>query len=418
MEHAKLAVNKLWNRNFSLLVMGQIVSVFGNMVLNFALPLYILDISGSPALFGVVVGLPFVSLLIMSPIGGMMADRLKKQRILFWLDLAATVIIVLYMIISGMMAAVVPIVVVKLLALNAIQGMYMPTVEASIPALVPSDKLVTANSAIGVINALSNLAAPAVAGLLLGRFGLFPILVVSAACFAITTIMDLLIRIPYKKQEAHGSFAQMIKSDMSQAFHFAVKQNPILAKLAVIMFLFIMTIAALILVGLPVLITQNLGLSMEHVGISKGISVIGLLVGGVIAGALGERLTLNRVFLPILVCCLSIIPIGIVFMLEMPPFTAYVIITAASTITFAAGQLFQIPVWSYIQRITPSELIGKVFALITILPFLANGLGHLLFGVLFEHFYNLPWLVVFVTVLLAVIIALYSRRHFNVGDAS
>jgi len=385
------------------------------MVLNFALPLYILDISGSPALFGVVVGLPFVSLLILSPIGGIMADRLKKQRILFWLDVSATALVVLYLLLSGLLMMLVPIVIVKLLALNAIQGMYMPTVEASIPVLVPSDRLVPANSVIGSINALSNLAAPAVAGILLGRFGLFPILIVGAICFALTAIMDLMIRIPYKKQQAPESIVKMVKSDMSQAFHFAVKEEPILAKLAVIMFLFIVTIAAVILVGLPVLITQVLGMGMEYVGMSKGISVVGVLIGSAIAGALGERLTINRIFLPIFLCCMTLIPIGLVFLLDPPPFIAYVIITAASTLTFATGQLFQIPVWAYIQKVTPTELVGKVFSLIVILPFLANGLGHLLFGALFEQFYTVPWLVIFIAAFLAGVVALYSRRHFNIA---
>ena len=414
MDNTEQVASKLWNRNFSLLVIGQIISVFGNMVLNFALPLYILDVSGSPALFGVVVGLPFVSLLILSPIGGIMADRLKKQRILFWLDVTATGIVVLYMLLSGLLTALVPIVIVKLLALNAVQGMYMPTVEASIPALVPSERLVPANSVIGSINALSNLAAPAVAGILLGRFGLFPILIVGAVCFALTAIMDLMIRIPYKKQQAHESIVKMVKSDMSQAFHFAVREEPILAKLAVIMFLFIMTIAAVILVGLPVLITQALGMDMEYAGMSKGISVIGVLIGSAIAGALGERLTINRIFLPIFLCCMTLIPIGLVFLFDTAPFTAYVIITAASTLTFMTGQLFQIPVWAYIQKVTPTELVGKVFSLVVIFPFLANGLGHLLFGALFEQFYMVPWLVIFVAAFLAGVVALYSRKHFNI----
>ena len=43
---------KLWNRDFSLLIIGKIISILGNMILTFALPLYILHISGSPALFG------------------------------------------------------------------------------------------------------------------------------------------------------------------------------------------------------------------------------------------------------------------------------------------------------------------------------------------------------------------------------
>jgi len=39
MHEAKMALQKLWNRDFSLLVFGQTISIFGNMILSFALPL-------------------------------------------------------------------------------------------------------------------------------------------------------------------------------------------------------------------------------------------------------------------------------------------------------------------------------------------------------------------------------------------
>jgi MFS family permease len=287
------ASKKLWNRDFSLLIAGQIMSIFGNMILSWALPFYVLDISGSAALFGLVIGLPYISLLVMSPIGGIMADRLRKQRIMFWLDLTTTVIIVLYMAASGLFTAVVPLVIVKLLALNAIQGMYMPAVQSAVPALVSTEKLVPANAAVTVINSLSNILAPAAAGILYSGFGLFPILAISAVCFAITAIMDLLIRIPYKKQNSSGSITQMIKSDMSQAFEFAVKEQPILTKCAVLIFLFTITLVSLLLVGLPVLITQNLDMSMDMVGISSSIMMVGGLLGGITAGVLGRRLPIR-----------------------------------------------------------------------------------------------------------------------------
>jgi len=225
---------KLWNRNFSLLLIGQIMSLFGNMVLSFALPIYILDISESPSLYGLAMGVPYISLLLITPIGGIMADRLRKQRIMFWLDTVTTVIIVLYMIANGFAVAAVPLAIVKLLALNAIQGMYIPAVQAAVPALVPTEKLPAGNAVTGIVNSLSSMAGLAIAGFLYARFGLFPILLVSAVCFAVTAFMDLLIRIPYKKQPPAESVAQLVKSDLSQAARFAFKENPMLIKIIVI----------------------------------------------------------------------------------------------------------------------------------------------------------------------------------------
>lgn len=84
---------KLWNKDFTLVVIGQIISLFGNAVLRFALPLYILEQGGSPALFGQVSALAFFPLIMLSPVGGIIADRVNKQRIMVVLDFITSVLV-------------------------------------------------------------------------------------------------------------------------------------------------------------------------------------------------------------------------------------------------------------------------------------------------------------------------------------
>ena len=404
---------RLWNRDFLLLVFGQIISIFGNMVLSFALPLYILDISESATMYGLVLAVPYISLIITSPIGGMIADRLRKQRIMFWLDAITTVIIVLYMAASGFFAAAVPLVIIKLLALNAIQGMYMPAVQAAVPALAPADKLVPANSVTSMVNMFSGMAGMAVAGILYANFGLFPILAVSALCFAATAVMDLLIRIPYKKQESAGGLVQVVKSDMSLSARFMTKEKPILSKCAIIVFFLQITLTPMVIVGVPVLITQNLGLGMDLVGISSSIMMLGGLVGGILAGVIGGRLTIHKMSLLLAMGSILTLPIGLVFLFDMSALAAYIIITAATALMLAVLQMASIQFFAFVQGTVPSELIGKVMSLLVILPFIANGAGSLIYGVLFERFESLPWIVVFGTIILSVLVAWYAHRQFR-----
>ena len=75
-----------FSRDFTLVVIGQIISLFGNAVVRFALPLHLLNISQSPALYGLVSALAFLPLLIMSPLGGVIADRVNKRNIMVVLD--------------------------------------------------------------------------------------------------------------------------------------------------------------------------------------------------------------------------------------------------------------------------------------------------------------------------------------------
>ena len=66
---------RLFSRDFTLMVIGQIISLFGNAVLRFALPLPVLDATGSAAAFGGISALAMVPALIFGPLGGVLADR-------------------------------------------------------------------------------------------------------------------------------------------------------------------------------------------------------------------------------------------------------------------------------------------------------------------------------------------------------
>ena len=53
-----------------MVVIGQIISLFGNAIMRFALPLYLLNQTGSAALFGLVSACAFIPMIILAPIGG------------------------------------------------------------------------------------------------------------------------------------------------------------------------------------------------------------------------------------------------------------------------------------------------------------------------------------------------------------
>lgn len=55
--------NRLFNRNFLMIILGQMVSIFGNSVLRFAMPLYILDMNGSTGIFGTVLAVSSIPVI-------------------------------------------------------------------------------------------------------------------------------------------------------------------------------------------------------------------------------------------------------------------------------------------------------------------------------------------------------------------
>jgi len=412
-QQMELTVKKLWNRDFTLLMAVQIIALFSNSILSFILPLHILNVSGSPALFGTVLALASIPFAVMTPIGGVIADRGKKQRIMFWLDLFTMVVILLFITASGFLGTIVPLVIVKVMALNVIQGIYTPTAMSAIRFLVPEDKLIPANAAGSMVFTLSNAVGPVVGSILYVALGLSPVLMASAALFVVTAIMDLFIRIPFKKAETTTGAAQMLKGDMFRAIRFGVREMPILGNVTLIMFLFSISSVAMIIVGLPVLVTQTLGLDMELLGISQGIMMGGGVLGGIIAGSFEKRITIKQAHWLLMICALFTIPMGLVFLFAAPVFVAYVVITLSCVVIMLTTQVVFIQVLAFVQMKTPTEFVGKAVAVVMAFSFISYPIGQFLFGMLLERFDTLPWIAMFVAAFMSAIIAVWSRRHFS-----
>ena len=190
----------LFRRDFALVVIGQIVSLFGNAILRFALPLYLLRETGSAALFGAVGAAAFVPAVLCSPIGGVVADRVNKRNIMVCLDFATAGLVLAFALLLGRVPLV-PLMVGCLMLLYGIAGAYQPAVQASIPLLAGPERLTSANAVINMVGTLSSLLGPVIGGVLFGAFGIRPILWVSVGCFFLSAVMELFIRIPHRSEE-------------------------------------------------------------------------------------------------------------------------------------------------------------------------------------------------------------------------
>ena len=79
--------NVFSNRNFRLVFLGALVSELGALLYSFAVSFYILEISGNSAfLQGLYLALCGVSMLIFTPVGGVLGDRFNKAKIMYLCD--------------------------------------------------------------------------------------------------------------------------------------------------------------------------------------------------------------------------------------------------------------------------------------------------------------------------------------------
>lgn len=405
----------LWNKNFILVLAGQIVSLFGNAILRFALSLYLLNVTGSPALFGLVSACAFIPMIVFAPFGGIIADRLNKRNLMVILDFSTAALLLLIAVSLNYVNPALC-VFVALIFLNGIHGIYQPVVQASIPLLVPSESIMRANACINLVSSLSDLIGPVLGGALLASFGIYPILFASLICFFLSAVMELFICIPFQKRKSEGNVLKTGYYDLKESLHFMAVDFPLILKIGLLCTGINLFLSSCANIGLPVIMTQSLGYSTETAnrlyGICEGMMGAGGLIGGLCAGFLGSKLSAGKNSALLFFCGLTLVPVAAVLTFPLPGSAACIILFVSVFFMMAIISLLSIRLMTYLQILTPEKLLGKVISCTTCISCCAVPIGQSAYGFLFEKFDAMPQLLFFGTFLIVTAISLLSVKPF------
>ena len=408
--------HKLFSKDFILVVIGQIISLFGNATLRFALPLYLLNLTGSSALYGTVTACAFLPSILLSPIGGIIADRVNKRNVMVILDFFTALVILTFSVLMNGINLIV-LLTATLMLLYGIAGAYQPSVQASIPALVHQDHIMAANSIINTITSFASLIGPVLGGILYSTYGLKPVLWICMICFFVSAVMELFIKIPFQKQNSEGGIWEMAKRDFAESIWFIRRDNPVIGKTLLVICGINLFLAAMIIVALPYLMTEVLDLRATQAnklyGFAEGALAAGGLTGGICAGIFANKLSIQKSGNLIIACAISLFPIAASLLLFSSGMINYIVITICCFIIMVCSTIFVVQMMSFIQRETPQNLIGKVIAVILTVSMCAQPLGNALYGVLFEISKGFEYAVVLFSGTISLLIAISTRNIFK-----
>lgn len=398
----------LFTRNFTLVVIGQIISLFGNQIIRYAIPLYLLNETKSAALYGMVLAMSFIPMLFMAPIGGIIADRVNKRNVMVGLDFATAVLVFAYSQLRGHFGLV-PLLVVTLMLLYAIQGAYSPAVQGAIPVLVDDENLMSANAVINGVSSISGIVGPVLGGIMFSLFGLQPILLIGAVCFLLSSIMEIFIVIPFEKRKKEEGIFEIVKNDMKDSFWFITKEKPEIGKIVLIAAGINLVLSALIIIGFPVIITQHLDFTKEAAnrlqGVAQSAMAFGSLLGAMTAGVLAKKLKVKNIGIWFLASSLMLVPMGVVMLMHVKGMPAFLVLAGAAFLMMTTSTVLNIEMITYIQLIAPENMISKVMSLIMCLCMCATPLGQLIYGMLFELFSDKIGIIFLAATLISLLLA-------------
>ena len=407
---------KLFSKDFTLVVIGQIISLFGNATIRFALPLYLLNLTGSSALYGTVTACAFIPAILLSPIGGIVADRVNKRSIMVILDFFTAAVILAFSLLMNEVNFIL-LLTVTLCILYGIAGAYQPSVQASIPALTNQDNFMAANSIINTISSFASLIGPVLGGILYSAYGLKPILWVCTVCFIVSAVMEIFIKIPFQKQTSGGGILKTVRTDFAESIRFIRKEKPMIGKAVLVICGINLFLSAMIIVALPYLITEVLNLDASEAnrlyGFAQGALAAGGLAGGIGAGIFANKLAIYKSGNLLIVCALCVFPISVSLILFSAAIINYVVITVCCFAIMVCSTIFTVQMMSFIQKETPQNLIGKVIAVILTVSMCAQPLGNAFYGVLFGICKGFEYAVVLFSGIVSLMIAISTKNIFK-----
>lgn len=407
--------SKLFHLNFTLLVLGQVSSLFGNFILKFALYMYVLEAVGSATIFAGILAMATFPTILLSVLGGILADRANRKNIMVALDtLTGISILGATLLFSGSNGIVV---IGVLLILLSIWGAFeSPTVQACVPQMQSGDNIIKGNAIVNQVAAVAALIAPILGSVLYVKFGLKPVMYASIICFFITALFECFIKLEYKQSDMHKGILHTVKYDFYISIRFICKEQPNILKVLLLATLVNFFVIGTVMVGLPYIVRTILGLNAGYYGAAESMLGVAAIIGSIAAGLLTGKLKME--ILPIILAILGafLVPAGIIFLLPTDTIIRYIINIIAFCGMQMTACIFSIFALSYIQQRTPNSLIGKVMSYISTITMCAQPIGQTLYGLLFDSFTDSVYLVLIPTGIIVCVIGLSARGLFRKLD--
>lgn len=271
-------------QTFLIIWIGQVVSLLGTKLTEFALGFWILDRTyqdtGTITQFALTILFMYLPKVIISPLAGVLIDRWNRRWAMILSDLGTGLITIVILFLVWWNHLAVWHIYLALIVSSSLNAFQQPAYTAAIAQLVPSQKLSQANGMVQASFAIAKIAAPAIAGLLLKYFGLETILSIDIVTFCLAVLALVSVQFPdfKRRRQAKNKVVERVIADTVAGWNYIVLR-PGLLRLVCFIAISYFTMGMLEVVLWPLLYQPD---STEQLGIVLSIGGCGMLMGSIL----------------------------------------------------------------------------------------------------------------------------------------
>jgi MFS family permease len=372
-EAARQTFRSLRNWNYRMFWCGQVISTIGTWMQRIGLSWYVLDKTDSALSLGLVMMFQTLPVLLLVLVGGVIADRFEKRRLLIvtqsvLLAQAATL---------AALTAIGTSSLVPIYALAVVQGISQavdnPTRQAFVKELVGPDDVANAVALNSIVFNTARLVGPALGGLTIAVLGVTGCFTINAVSF-LAVLIGLLLMRPAEFYELSSRAKGRLLAQIGEGVRYAVR-TPEIAVVLLLM-LVIGTFGYNFTVILPLIAEYVLNAGPVGFGIltsTMAVGSLGAAFGIAYTGRVSQRtLLVGASGFTALLFCLSLTSSWATTILILAPLGLFSIVFTATAN-------------SLLQMMSPPELRGRIMSLYTMVFLGSTPIGSLVIGWLAEH---------------------------------
>jgi len=368
-------------------MVSKVVSKFGDSIDSIAYSWMVYILTGSKLLMGTLLAVNFLPSIFLGLFVGALVDRMSPKKVIVLTNTGRGLFVGITALLFGLGELQVWHLFVITILNSLLECFASPAEVSSVPRLLPKSMLLSGNAMASSATRVAELAGLAVAGTLIATAGITWTILIDAGLFALSAL--LMSRVGYPKTQTSSNnenkilessdsppARKSIFSEMTEAFHFMRKH--VLLLIVSILFAFV----NFCLMPFNVLRTPYV-IETLHAG-AGGLSLLsGLIVAGMVLSGLwlSHRGSNYRKSVLVIV---GIVMLGLSYaMTAIPAYMTSYQLPVAAVFCLMMGMgipLATTPLASYLMEVTPSDMLGRVYALQSMLVVSVSPLGSLVSG--------------------------------------
>ena len=360
-----------WKKDIILFLSGQIISLFGSSLVQYAIMWYITLQTQSGTMMTIFIICGFLPTFFLSPFAGVWADRYNRKKIIIFADafiaIATLIMAIFYLLGYGSIWL--------LFIMSAIRafgsGIHSPAINALLPQLVPEHMLTKVNAINGSIQSMVFLISPMISAALVELVAIETIFFIDVITAAIAIfILLFFLKVPDHAKVTESQNIDYL-SDLKEGIRY-IRNHAYVKQFFLFCTMFFLLISPLAFLT-PLQIARSYGDEVWRLSASEIAWSVGMMLGGfIMATWSGFKNKIYTMTLSTIVTSIGTIALGL-----KPLFWIYL---ASMGIMGLTMPLFNTPSTVILQQKVDEDYLGRVFGVLNMISSSVMPLGMLFFG--------------------------------------